>query len=102
MLAGAVHKPQALRLPADMSAFELPDGSLPPICSALKASGQAGAHIDACGLCCFAKLPGLQSPSASDLSPMVVRGERISTVAVSFSEPAQRFAVLGARGPPWA
>lgn len=94
-----VSKPP-VRPPIDASAYALPDGSLPPICSPANKDGHVGAYSDACGLCCLAKLSGLQPPSARDLVPAASAGERLAITNVAFREPAQRFAALGARGPP--
>lgn len=96
----SVSKPHPVRPPIDASAYALPDGSLPPICSPANRDGHVGAYGDACGLCCVVKLSGLQPPGARDLVPASSAGERLAIANVAFREPAQRFAALGARGPP--
>ncbi|HML30769.1 MAG TPA: hypothetical protein PKE16_18410, partial [Hyphomicrobium sp.] len=88
VLVGAVRNPHPTKPPIDLSAYALPDGTVPQICSAMNAVGHVGVHNDICGQCCFEKLPGLHAPAESDLLPMRGVGKRLTSADASFREPA--------------
>ena len=97
----------ALRLPGpDLSAFVLPDGTLPIICSTNKKtngeeSDRTAAHQPRCDACMLTAAPGLPAPGGAAL--LIVRPTIAEKPCLPDDGPTRdrvRAATLGARGPP--
>jgi len=101
VVLGFAHRPLAATVPLDVSAYSLPDGSLPTICIPGdiddKNGKAAGQHCDACRITSAAALPSPSCDSAA-IAPPVER--------VAFAFTPERFHRLNfppnapPRGPP--
>jgi len=101
VVLGFAHRPLAATIPIDLSAYALPDGTLPTICTPDDAEGKTGKDMgQRCDACRIAAATALPSPSceSADAAPA---GER-----VAFAFTPERFHRLNfppnapPRGPP--
>jgi len=102
VMLGLAHQPMARTFSpaADLAAFVLPDGSLPPICGQdgqnIPGDGKAAQHCDACTL---SSAPGLLPVAAASVPTSESRLVALDLAEVGQFSPAARHAPLS-RGPP--
>jgi len=69
VLVGFAHHPGRASSSVDLSAYTMPDGSVPFICGGSETDGTPAADGSICEACCLTAAPGLLSPTGGIARP---------------------------------
>ncbi len=93
------HRPAAGYMPADLSAYALPDGSVPSLCLPSEEGNGGAAKDTGCEYCRLAAATILPAPAA-ELIPAPLTGEAIDALTEAWSRKRPEFGTRSVRGPP--